>query len=175
MDTLKRISGIFLVLMAVAVAVHTVVEPLYHTSSKGQPYSPLWDILDPLMALAIALGVIFGYLRKKAADSEGGQRRGDARVCCRQRAVLRLPVRGHPALLELVYLAQSCIHRRRSGYGQPRVDPHRRHAAAAYGRDGRVPAAGRQRRLGQALVPLVRLQRRDRSRASASAPKRIAS
>ena len=65
MDTLKRISGIFLVLMAVAVAVHTVVEPLYHTSSKGQPYSPLWDILDPLMALAIALGVIFGYLRKK--------------------------------------------------------------------------------------------------------------
>ena len=71
MDTLKRISGIFLVLMAVAVAVHTVVEPLYHTSSKGQPYSPLWDILDPLMALAIALGVIFGYLRKKAADSEG--------------------------------------------------------------------------------------------------------
>ena len=72
MDTLKRISGIFLVLMAVAVAVHTVVEPLYHTSSKGQPYSPLWDILDPLMALAIALGVIFGYLRKKEVDSEGG-------------------------------------------------------------------------------------------------------
>ncbi len=71
MDTLKRISGLFLVLMAVAVAVHTVVEPLYHTSSEGQPYSSLWNILNPLMALAIALGVILSYLRKKAADSEG--------------------------------------------------------------------------------------------------------
>ena len=71
MNTLKRICGLFLVLMAVAVAVHTVVEPLYHTSSEGQPYSPLWSTMDGLMALAIALGVIFGYLRKKAADSEG--------------------------------------------------------------------------------------------------------
>ena len=71
MDTLKRICGLFLVLMAVAVAVHTVVEPLYHVSSEGQPYSPLWSTLDGLMALAIALGLIFGYLRKKTADSEG--------------------------------------------------------------------------------------------------------
>ena len=71
MDTLKRICGLFLVLLAVAVAIHTVVEPLYHTSSKGQPYSSLWNILNPLMALAIALGLIFGYLHKKAADSEG--------------------------------------------------------------------------------------------------------
>ena len=71
MDTLKRICGLFLVLTAVAVAVHTVVEPLYHVSSEGQPYSPLWDILNPLMAVAIVLGALFGYLRKKAADSEG--------------------------------------------------------------------------------------------------------
>ena len=35
MDTLKRIIGMFFVLMAVALAVHTVVEPLYHTSGKG--------------------------------------------------------------------------------------------------------------------------------------------
>ncbi len=72
MDTLKQLSGIFLVLVAIAVAVHTAVEPLYHVSGEGQPYSPFWDILNPLMALAIALGVIFGYCRKKAADSEGG-------------------------------------------------------------------------------------------------------
>ena len=71
MNALKRICGLFLVLMAVAVAVHTVVEPLYHVSSEGQPYSSLWNILNPLMVLAIALGVIFGYLRKKASDSEG--------------------------------------------------------------------------------------------------------
>lgn len=72
MDTLKRLSGIFLVLVAIAVAVHTIVEPLYHVSAQGQPYSPLWEILDPLMALAIALGVLFGYRRKKAADREDG-------------------------------------------------------------------------------------------------------
>ena len=69
MNALKRICGLFLVLMAVAVAVHTVVEPLYHVSSEGQPYSPFWSVLDGLMALTIALGVIFGYLRKKAADN----------------------------------------------------------------------------------------------------------
>ena len=71
MDTLKRICGLFLVLMAVAVAVHTVVEPLYHVSSEGQPYSPLWSTLDGLMAAAIVLGLIFGYARKKGVDSEG--------------------------------------------------------------------------------------------------------
>ena len=71
MDTLKRISGLFLVLMAIAVAVHTVVEPLYHASSKEQPYSPLWEILDLLMAVAIVLGLLFGYARKKGVDSEG--------------------------------------------------------------------------------------------------------
>ena len=71
MNTLKRICGLFLVLMAVAVAVHTIVEPLYHVSSEGQPYSPLWDILNPLMAVAIVLGALFGYSRKKAADNAG--------------------------------------------------------------------------------------------------------
>ena len=42
---LKRISGVILIVMAVAVAVQTIVEPLYHTSSEGQPYSrfgPSW-------------------------------------------------------------------------------------------------------------------------------------
>ena len=71
MNTLKRICGLFLVAMAVAVAVHTVVEPLYHTSSEGQPYSPLWEILDLLMAVAIVLGLLFGHSRKKAADNAG--------------------------------------------------------------------------------------------------------
>ena len=71
----QRVGGIFLVLVAVAVAVHTVVEPLYHSSSDGQPYSPLWSVLDPLMVAAVAVGVIFAWLRKRAA---GGQRDGDA-------------------------------------------------------------------------------------------------
>ncbi len=62
----NRVCGVFLIAVAVLVAVHTVIEPLYHTSVPGQPYSPVWEILDPLMALAILLGLRFGYVRKKA-------------------------------------------------------------------------------------------------------------
>ena len=40
---IRRACGLFLVLVAVAVAVHTVVEPLYHASTETQPYSPLFN------------------------------------------------------------------------------------------------------------------------------------
>ena len=62
-----RVGGVFLIAMAVLLAVHTVVEPLYHTSQAGQPYSRVWEILNPLMALAILLGLRVAYVRKKAA------------------------------------------------------------------------------------------------------------
>ena len=67
MDLFNRIVGVFLIAMAVLIAVHTVIEPLYHTSEAGQPYSPVWEVLNPLMALAILLGLRFSYQRKKAA------------------------------------------------------------------------------------------------------------
>ena len=68
---LKQIVGAILPIVGVAVAIHTVVEPLYHTSIDGQPYSPYWNsIFNPLMVLAIILGLIFGYIRKKSV--EGG-------------------------------------------------------------------------------------------------------
>ena len=41
---MKRISGAVLVVMAVVVAVHTIVEPLYYTSTEESPYSPAWGI-----------------------------------------------------------------------------------------------------------------------------------
>ena len=67
---LKKFCGVYLIAVAVVVAVHTVVEPLYHVSGPGQAYSPFWTILDPLMALAIVLGVIFGYTRKQGCGGE---------------------------------------------------------------------------------------------------------
>ena len=70
---LIRIIGAFLIAVAAAVAVHTVIEPLYHVSREGQPYSPLWGILDKLMAVAIVLGLILGYRRKREADGQGGE------------------------------------------------------------------------------------------------------
>ena len=69
----NRILGLALIVMAIAVAVHTVVEPLYHVSEPGQPYSPFWMLLDPPMVLAWAVGTIFAYLRKRAVDREGGE------------------------------------------------------------------------------------------------------
>jgi hypothetical protein len=71
-DVVQRIGGMFLVVVAVAVAVQTVVEPLYHASAEGQPYSPLWTVLDPLMVVAVAVGVLFALLRKRAAGSGRG-------------------------------------------------------------------------------------------------------
>ena len=68
---MNRIGGIYLIAVAVAVAVHTVVEPLYHVSAEGQPYSPLWSILNPLMAVAIVLGAAVAWRCKRAVDREG--------------------------------------------------------------------------------------------------------
>lgn len=67
---LIRLVGGYLLVVAIAVAVHTVAEPLYHTSLEGQPYSPLWSLLNPLMAVALILGLIFGYQRKRAVGAE---------------------------------------------------------------------------------------------------------
>ena len=72
MDMLRKIIGILLIVVAAAVAIHTVIEPLYHASSDAQPYSPLWNILDPIMAVAIILTIIFGYIRKRDACNEAG-------------------------------------------------------------------------------------------------------
>ena len=68
----NRIGGVFLIATAVLVAVHTVVEPLYHTSEAGPSYSSVWEILDPLMALALLLGVRVAYVLKRAAAADTG-------------------------------------------------------------------------------------------------------
>ena len=67
----KRIVGWGLIAVAFAVAIHTVIEPLYHTSTAAQPYSPFWMILDPFMVVALLAGTIFAYQRKQAVDREG--------------------------------------------------------------------------------------------------------
>lgn len=67
----KRIAGWGLIAVAFAVAIHTVIEPLYHVSTAAQPYSPFWMILDPLMVLALLAGTIFAYQRKRVVDHEG--------------------------------------------------------------------------------------------------------
>ena len=73
-DILKRISGVVLIVIGIVVAIYTIVEPLLHVSSEEQMYGPLWDILNPLMVLAVVLGAIFSCIRKRGVGSGASTR-----------------------------------------------------------------------------------------------------
>lgn len=76
---IARICGDYLAVVAVAVALHTVVEPFYHTYDSAELYGEIWGILDWFMALAILLGIWFAYQMKSGEserESSGGITRG---------------------------------------------------------------------------------------------------
>ncbi|MCE2393812.1 hypothetical protein J4G02_04325 [Candidatus Poribacteria bacterium] len=74
MEALKRVIGVVLILIAAIVAIHAVIEPLYHTSSDAQPYSSAWDWINWLSVISIILGLIFSYIRmSRAGESASGQ------------------------------------------------------------------------------------------------------
>ncbi len=73
MEALKRVIGVVLILIAAIVAIHTVIEPVYHTSTENQPYSSAWNWINWLSAISIILGLIFGYIRmSRAGDGSSG-------------------------------------------------------------------------------------------------------
>ena len=74
MDIIKRIAGVVLIIAAIVLAVHTVVEPLYFDSSTtGSGYNEsVWALINPLSAFAVVLGVVFGYVRMGRSASDGG-------------------------------------------------------------------------------------------------------
>ena len=69
MAALKRVIGVVLIIIAAIVAIHTVIEPVYHTSTEDSPYSSTWDIINWLSLISIILGLIFGYIRMSRADA----------------------------------------------------------------------------------------------------------
>lgn len=64
MDALKKVIGVVLILIAIIIALQTILEPVYHTSDPDNPHSPIWDYINPLSAVSIVLGIIFSYSRK---------------------------------------------------------------------------------------------------------------
>ena len=70
MEALKRIIGVVLIVIAAIVAIQTVIEPIYHTSTDESPYSSTWDIINPLSLISIILGLIFSYSRMSRAGSD---------------------------------------------------------------------------------------------------------
>ena len=65
MDSIKKVIGVILIIIAAIVAIHTVIEPLYYTSTDDSPYSEsAWAFINWLSAISIVLGIIISYLRK---------------------------------------------------------------------------------------------------------------
>ena len=64
MQILNRLVGALLLLTAAIVGIYFVVDQL-------EVLPLLWGELDYLMALALVLGVIFAYLRKRSLESVG--------------------------------------------------------------------------------------------------------
>ena len=70
MESLKRVIGIVLIVIALIVAIQTIIEPIYHTSTDESPHSSAWDIINPLSAISIILGLIFGYIRMRGIGED---------------------------------------------------------------------------------------------------------
>jgi len=69
MEGFKRVIGVVLIIIAAIVAIHTVIEPLYHTSTEDRPNSPTWDWINWLSVIPIILGLIFSYIRMSQAGA----------------------------------------------------------------------------------------------------------
>ena len=70
MESLKRVIGVVLIVIAAIVAIQTILEPIYHTSTDDSPYSSAWDIINWLSAISIILGLIFGYIRLSGVGAD---------------------------------------------------------------------------------------------------------
>ena len=68
MQPLMKIIGIVLILIAAAVAIHTVIEPLYHDSIESPYNNSVWAYLNVLSAISVVLGIIISYSRKSKID-----------------------------------------------------------------------------------------------------------
>ena len=77
---MTRFVAFVLLLAAVVVGIHMVVEPLYQSMDSGA--GSLWDWINWLIALAVILGLVFSYQGKCAADaSDGGVTREWVESC----------------------------------------------------------------------------------------------
>ena len=64
---LKRIKALFLVAMAIAVALNLILTPVYH---DGSPDYPVWEIMNWFMAAAVLVALIANIMRKRSLNKE---------------------------------------------------------------------------------------------------------
>ncbi len=68
MEGLKKLAGAYLVIVAVVVAVFFIINNLL---SDAIDVLSVWYVLDVLMVIGLALGLIFNYMAKREADGAG--------------------------------------------------------------------------------------------------------
>ena len=68
MDIVRRLLGIFLVVIALVVAVNLMATPLYHDGSDDYP---IWKIVNWFMAAGVVVALIVNAMRKHATGAGG--------------------------------------------------------------------------------------------------------
>ena len=68
MEGLKKLAGVYLVVVAVVVAVFFIINNFL---SDAIDVLAVWQVLDVLMVIGLALGLIFNYTAKREADGAG--------------------------------------------------------------------------------------------------------
>ena len=63
MIALKRLAGAYMILLALAVAVHFVITPLYDAEVDDTART-VWLVLDPMMVVSAALAIAASLYRK---------------------------------------------------------------------------------------------------------------
>lgn len=68
MSILMRLAAVYLLLVAVAVAVNFIITPWYHPGGDT-PYE-VWEVLNWFMAVAVAVALVGSYTEKRGVDSD---------------------------------------------------------------------------------------------------------
>ena len=66
---LGRVTSVYLIVLAVVVAVNFIITPLYHPGGD-EPYT-VWETLNWFMAVGIGITVISSYVQKRRVDADG--------------------------------------------------------------------------------------------------------
>ena len=66
---LGRVTSVYLIVLAVVVAVNFIITPLYHPGGD-EPYT-VWETLNWFMAVGILITVVASYVQKRRVDADG--------------------------------------------------------------------------------------------------------
>lgn len=66
---LGRVTSVYLIVLAVVVAVNFIITPLYHPGGD-EPYT-VWEVLNGFMAAGMVITVVASYIQKRRVDADG--------------------------------------------------------------------------------------------------------